>query len=348
MRVCILEAFYEEAENEQKTYEDGTYIAEYLIKLGHTYEFRRLQKANAAQQLHALISSKEFDVFINLCDGTVDDEAAGIEVVQILEAYNVPFTGADSRFYDPSRKEMKQACHLAGIKTPAYEIVTNMAAIPKIVQNLQFPLIVKHYQSYASIGLLKESRVESEPALSYQVARMLNQFGKVLIEEFIDGREFTVLVVENPENAQEPIVYVPIEVKFPLAEGDHGFKYYDLKWVNFREMHEEIVSDPYLARHLQELSQRIFTKLNGTGYGRCDFRMNQKGEIFLLEINPNCGIFYNPANPGSADFILLNDSRGHVGFTETILRSALNRVQYEKLPMIKNPVMRKHNPFSLT
>ncbi|MBI3914724.1 MAG: hypothetical protein HY327_11150 [Chloroflexi bacterium] len=45
----------------------------------------------------------------------------------------------------------------------------------------------------------------------------------------------------------------------------------------------------------------------------------------MLEINPNCGVFYAPDEPGSADYILLNDSAGHRGFVEQIIRAALAR-----------------------
>jgi len=45
----------------------------------------------------------------------------------------------------------------------------------------------------------------------------------------------------------------------------------------------------------------------------------------MLEINPNCGIFYPPTDPGSADFSLLNDPMGHQGFMDLIIRAGLKR-----------------------
>ena len=46
----------------------------------------------------------------------------------------------------------------------------------------------------------------------------------------------------------------------------------------------------------------------------------------MLEINPNCGLFYEPKDAGSADFILLNDPDGHTGFLDTIITAAMKRV----------------------
>ena len=50
-----------------------------------------------------------YDVYFNLCDGAADEDTPGIEVVQALERHRVPFTGATSTFYEPSREAMKAA-----------------------------------------------------------------------------------------------------------------------------------------------------------------------------------------------------------------------------------------------
>ena len=59
---------------------------------------------------------------------------------------------------------------------------------------------------------------------------------------------------------------------------------------------------------------------------RCDYRMSADGTIYMLEINPNCGIFYSPEEPGSADFSLINDPvYNHQKFLKLIVRSAQKR-----------------------
>jgi len=61
--------------------------------------------------------------------------------------------------------------------------------------------------------------------------------------------------------------------------------------------------------------------------------------LFMLEINPNCEVFYPPGDEGCADFILLNDPAGHQGFVDAILASAFNRARREtrKWHIRKNP-----------
>ena len=85
------------------------------------------------------------------------------------------------------------------------------------------------------------------------------------------------------------------------------------------------MTNPDYEKRLREYTVKVFQALKGNGYARCDFRLGADGELYMLEINPNCGIFYPPNDAGSADFCLLNDPMGHQGFMELIIRSALKR-----------------------
>ena len=68
-----------------------------------------------------------------------------------------------------------------------------------------------------------------------------------------------------------------------------------------------------------------FVELRGASYGRCDLRVDRSGRPFMLEINANCGLYYPPTAPGSADLCLAHDPAGHEGFTRQIVRAALRR-----------------------
>jgi D-alanine-D-alanine ligase len=86
-----------------------------------------------------------------------------------------------------------------------------------------------------------------------------------------------------------------------------------------------MVGDASLALRLRKVSALTFMALAGSGFGRCDLRMDAAGDIYLLEINPNCAVFYPDGQHGSADLILANDPRGHRDFLEHLLRCALRR-----------------------
>ena len=68
----------------------------------------QLKKRTAVREVTRL-ARNGYDLFFNLCDGAADEKTPGIEVVRTLEQLGVPFTGATSEFYEPSRERMKQA-----------------------------------------------------------------------------------------------------------------------------------------------------------------------------------------------------------------------------------------------
>ncbi len=113
-------------------------------------------------------------------------------------------------------------------------------------------------------------------------------------------------------------------VEFVLPEGE-TFKHFDLKWVNYEQMGEAAVADAPLEARLRDMSAKVFVGLNGAGYGRTDIRVDEEGRAFLLEINPNCGVYYPPDDPGAADLCLQHDPAGYAGFTRQIVRAALQR-----------------------
>lgn len=180
-------------------------------------------------------------------------------------------------------------------------------------------MIVKHPHWYGSIALSRSSRVESPSALSQGLTTMIEAYGSALIEEFIEGREFTVLVAESADGEDHPRAFRPLEIRFPEGE---SFKHFELKWIHYEGMRWIPTMDDALAARLMDVSRRFFVALGGTGYARCDVRVDDRGNAQMLEINPNCGIYYARETFGSADMILDMSPGGHVAFTEHILRCA--------------------------
>ena len=89
------------------------------------------------------LARKGFDVFVNLCDGAWGGESPGIEIVQALERLDVPFTGADTPFYEPNRQQMKLVCQHSGIATPRCVFASSNKDLDMAAAALRFPLIVK-------------------------------------------------------------------------------------------------------------------------------------------------------------------------------------------------------------
>jgi D-alanine-D-alanine ligase len=217
---------------------------------------------------------------------------------------------------------MKLVCHYLDIPCPRGVAVRGGHEIGMVTSRLRFPLIVKHPNSYNSIGLTPASRVETLTGLGEQIDRMTAAFGGALVEEFVEGREFTVLVAGQAGPHSTPKVYPPAECVLPPGE---TFKHYDLKWRDYRQLQWRPVTDDALAQQLMRMSAELFGGLGGSGYARCDIRLATTGTPHMLEINPNCSVFYPPDAPGGADAVLHSIAGTHEDFIETILADALRR-----------------------
>jgi len=278
--------------------------------------------------LRSLDSRKEFDIYLNLCEGYENDddpedqEYQGIDVVRALEELNLPFTGADSRFFDPTREEMQAAAEAHGVSFVKGYRVKNVEEAKRLVKNLRYPIMVKHPKSYGSTGMFRESRVDAPEQLAPQIERVCGEFGAARMEEFIVGKEFNVLVVDNPDDFSNPIAYPPTELVFPPGE---EFWHTDVKWNYDVPFDFKRVTDPELITRLHDIAIGMYKAMDGNGYGRCDIRMNDKGELFILEINPNGGIMFKPEEYGPADYMILYDSGGYKVFFDRMFQAGLAR-----------------------
>src|SRR4030095_14102375 len=137
--------------------------------------------------LRELDARNEFDVYLNLCEGYENDEDSdwvyqGIDVVRALEELNLPFTGADSRFFDPTREQMQAAAEAHGVGFAKGYRVTGVEEAQKLVKNLRYPIMVKHPQSYGSTGMFRESRVDTPEQLFQPAERVCREFGQTRLD----------------------------------------------------------------------------------------------------------------------------------------------------------------------
>jgi D-alanine-D-alanine ligase len=311
MRVCV---FYDE-----ETY--GFTPADFLKHYPCEWEMVTLSRP-VREKIRVLAEQNKYDVYFNLCDGASDEEYPGVDVVEALEEFNMPFTGANSKVYDPTREKMQAVADANGIGFAKGHRVSAKDDVINVCRDLHYPIIVKHPQSYSSLGMTRASRCDTPEQLLTQFKRISIEFGSARVEEFVVGREFNVFIVDNPDDLNNPFVYPPTELIFP--EGDE-FWHADVKWdysvvFEFRE-----VKDSGLAARIQDIGRRFYLALGCTGYGRCDLRMNEKGELYILEINPNGGILYPPEEYGPADYMILYDKDGYYGFFDRIFRAAIVR-----------------------
>jgi D-alanine-D-alanine ligase-like ATP-grasp enzyme len=205
-------------------------------------------------------------------------------------------------------------------------------------------MIVKHHDSYASAGMTRDNRVENAKQLQVQFKKMAAQYGSARIEEFIEGREFTCLVSDNPDNLDEPHVYNPVEIIFQAGE---TFKHWAMKFdaEASADMDLDFVAEAGLARRIKRMTGKMFVALGGTGYGRADIRMDGDGNLFMLEMNPNPSVLNMEDDYTSGDYMMQEDPGGTEGFLDRIFRSAILRLELRQVPLpVQLPRQKKLEP----
>ncbi|MBL8051382.1 MAG: hypothetical protein JNM46_09180 [Anaerolineales bacterium] len=271
-----------------------------------------------------LVSRNQYDVYLNLFDG-MDDDNSGVDLVRALEEFNLAFTGADSSSYEPTREQMQAVAEAHGIKFAKGFRARNEADLYQ-AENLTYPLIVKHPNSYASVGLIPESKVNSFEELEIQFARMIAEFESARVEEFIEGGEVSCLIADNPDDLSAPYAYMPAQVVFPETE---TFLHEELKWFNW-DTHIVPLQNKSLLTDIQTISKKMYLAMNSRGYARIDLRVRPNHELVILEINPNPGIlYYGQDHRSTTDLPISWDADGHDGFLDRIFRSAILRHQLQ-------------------
>lgn len=335
MRVCVLVASYEESTSRFKDLGDyemtpahffppspGAPACDWNDEYEYVFDQIALIKNDVYDHVQRLVRSGKYDVFFNLCDGCMDEDIAGVEVVKALEEFRVPFTGANSRYYEISKPDQKMRVRNLGISTPKFALVDDPARIPEKCRHLTFPVIVKHYQGYASIGMTKDSKCENMEALVARATHVLPLYRCALIEEFIPGDEVTVLACADPSEADGVRVYPPVITIFPEGE---EFKHFDLKWTNWEGASWQRFTDTHDGyQAVVDVGRRAFKHLmGGVGYGCMDLRIDGRtGDVHFLEINTNCGIMYPPGEESMAD-LSLHWASAHQPFIKLQIQTAI-------------------------
>ncbi|KAH8605656.1 ATP grasp domain [Trypanosoma vivax] len=311
IRVCVLNSSYKGTDSITAKVDNYHCSPAYRVQDKKRYTFTEVcvQKDDSYRQVRQLVTSNNYDVFFNLCDGGRDEKRAGVDVLEALEEHNAAFTGPDSRGFEPNKIDMKLLVAAAGVNTPNFVLLECTEGMAKKCRHLRFPVIVKHISGYASVGISEDSRCDNLEELKVKVSTFLKEFNHALVEEFIRGREGTVLACADSGSLHSIKVFKPL--MFNFLQNDDDFAYFEKKWgmeCNNKTYKFLPNSDPSYPQ-IMDMARNAFQYImNGVGYGRVDFRIDQKGDVYFLEINPNCGMWYSEKDGGDfADLMVEED-----------------------------------------
>ena len=206
-----------------------------------------------------------------------------------LELMHLTFTGNKSRTL-----AVCQDKHMAKAILSSYNLPTSPSQLLSSkdqVLEVRFPVIIKPNAEDASLGIGPNSVVSDPERLAVQVKRVLDLYKQpALVEEYIEGREFNVAVMENKTVQALPVS----EIDFSqVPESMPHICSYEAKWLKDHVMYQTTPPvcpapiDDALKEKLQQLAVDAFRALGCRDYARVDFRMDEAGNIYILEINPN-------------------------------------------------------------
>ena len=233
-------------------------VQEWFGVLGLTWQWVPVTLNNIAATIDAFTAAHaaSHGVVFNLCDGNELDGSPGVSIVRALEHAGVPFTGSASAFYDLTTFKTPMKARLAerGIPTaPFFRIERVPEDLGRIASEVGFPAFIKPEVSAGSGGIALSSRVLSASEAEARIARLMAgedgpfyRNSGLFVERFLDGPEFTVLVVADRQAPRGVRAYPPAERIFHSALPPHErFLSYDRYWSEYKEESRLAPTEPF-------------------------------------------------------------------------------------------------------
>lgn len=263
----------------------GAAVCEALVGQGVDAVGIDLRRHEAAE-LGRLLREKQIDrVFIALHGRGGEDG----QIQALLDLLDVPYTGSGMA---PSAVGMdkvlcKRVWQSAGLATPAFEVVEDLAAARQAADGLGWPVIIKPIADGSSVGVSKVDAPEQvETAFEQAVMH-----GDVMVEQFISGGEYTVALLGD-----RTLPVIRIE-----AGGEHAFYDYQAKYeAEDTGYHIPCGLDSDEQAHLASAARQAFDLIGASGWGRVDFMRDQAGRHWLIEVNTVPGMTSHSLVPMAA------------------------------------------------
>lgn len=247
-----------------------------------------------------LAAGERWDLVFNLAEG-VRGRSREAQVPAVCELFDQPYT-----FSDPltcavtlDKSLAKRLVRDHGLPTAPFALVERPEDAAAV--DLPPPLFVKPVAEGSGKGVTTRSRVESREELTGACTELLQAFRQpVLVESFLPGREMTVGIVGNGDEAR---VIGVLEIAFragfdPAYTGENKKEY--LTRVDLSLLDGEPV-----ARRAREVALGAYRALDCRDLARIDLRCDASGEPCFLEVNPLPGL-----HPTYSDLPILAERSG--------------------------------------
>ncbi|NQU95753.1 MAG: D-alanine--D-alanine ligase [Candidatus Omnitrophica bacterium] len=209
-------------------------------------------------------------------------------VQAMLEELKIPYTGSGVH---ASRLAMdkvasRKVFSASGIKVPRYQVANKNEDLRGILKGFKTPFVVKPQSEGSSIGL---TIVRDKARLEEALRKAFLYHENALVGEYIHGRELTVGILEN-----KALPVIEIVAKNQVYD-------YEAKYENKAT---EYIVPANLSENEKRAAQAAALKahslLGCRDFSRVDMRMNDKGDVFVLEVNTIPGMTKRSLLPKAA------------------------------------------------
>jgi D-alanine-D-alanine ligase len=272
----------------KKEKHDREEIFEALGKLGHEPVY---QVVDGRDQSLVALARADSDLFFNLTESYAGDDTMDMNLAAYLDLLGKPYTGAGPHalYLAQDKALAKKIFAFHGIRTPFF--ATSYKGKLDHSHDIAFPLIVKPTSEDGSIGIDAGSVVGSVKELMERIHYIHEEFdAPALIEEYIEGREMYAGVLGNQGAEVLPMVELDLS---RLPEGTPRIAGKEVKWEKDTEHYRVTKSAPAedldedTAKRLSDTALAVYQALKLRDYGRIDMRLTPKGEVYVIEANPN-------------------------------------------------------------
>jgi D-alanine-D-alanine ligase len=204
----------------------------------------------------------------------------------LLEMAGVPCLGSDALSLSVTldKAVARTLVSAAGVLVAPGRVVASAEEAKNVEIPGAFPLFVKPRWEGTAKGIGPSSRVEDREALVREVRRVVRDYRQpALVEAFLPGAEYTVMVVGHDPPRALPVLQRALEAVSGI--GVHALARHAAPPGGWCAVTPGTLTNE-LERELEELSLRAFTALECRDFARVDFRLDAEGRVVFLEINP--------------------------------------------------------------
>ena len=254
-----------------------------------------------------LVAGERYDLVFSIAEG-VKGRSREAQVAALCELFDQPYLFSDPLTMAASldKAVAKRLVRDAGVKTPAFAVAEGAAN--ELADWTDFPAFVKPVAEGTGKGCEAASLVHTQAELEEAVDRVVERYHQpALVEQYLPGREFTVGIAGNGNDAR--VLGVCEILLKPQAEAN----VYSL---HNKELCEDLViyapADDGEARLAGTRALQAYRALECRDAARIDFRSDANCDPHFLEANPIAGL-----NPWHSDLPILAEQNG-IGFVELI------------------------------